>query len=299
MLGLRSVVLIFLAFCLACGPTITTSPVDSTTVILSLHELYLATYKNPEENLALAAKMRPLSIMEYYAYQLKEALDAPAIVSGYQIPNSRQTLLGMARHYQSLAARFPTVEKFWAVAKYNPAPTISEEQFRANLSSIFTSARFPRRSSLQLGAGFSLPFSSCQIAAPANQSIFYSGRTGVTDSSNNQTTNISAEVKAYDIAEAGGGMTIYQALKSRGIGPPDDWKTASAEFARCAKGRVLVVLGIDQKIGSVWSTVELPALQNNTSVTQIDYIDPAQVTDTYLNEIRSGHKNEFASALTD
>ena len=54
----------------------------------------------------------------------------------------------------------------------------------------------------------------------------------------------------------------------------EKWKFTSMEYAKQASGKVRVVLGENVRADSVWLTYELPALKQNTNVSQIIKIDP-------------------------
>jgi hypothetical protein len=61
------------------------------------------------------------------------------------------------------------------------------------------------------------------------------------------------------------------------------WITASRKFAEGASGEARVVLGETQP-GSIWETVQLPALKKNGRITRVVLIDPATGEESTLFE---------------
>jgi len=60
------------------------------------------------------------------------------------------------------------------------------------------------------------------------------------------------------------------------------WQNASRNFAVGASGDVKAVIGSTLRPGSVWETVELPALKANPNVTSITTIDPSTGVKTVI-----------------
>ncbi|MCX2681993.1 hypothetical protein OOZ15_18725 [Galbibacter sp. EGI 63066] len=60
------------------------------------------------------------------------------------------------------------------------------------------------------------------------------------------------------------------------------WKEVSKLYANEAVGDVRAVIGKDLRPGSVWETVELPALKANKNVTRIFTIDPVTLKETLI-----------------
>jgi hypothetical protein len=120
------------------------------------------------------------------------------------------------------------------------------------------------------------------FATEPDSAVFWSGKTN----------GVGGEDVAGDIATSQGGTTLEQLAASRGITLPpwnqndpasvQVWQQASQAFANGAKGTVRVVLGDAVRPGSIWESVELPALQANPSVTQIIRVDPATGAETVI-----------------
>jgi uncharacterized protein YukE len=112
------------------------------------------------------------------------------------------------------------------------------------------------------------------FATDPDTAFFWSGRT----------QNVGGESVALEHARAGGGTTLEELMRQRGIElpewDPDDptavslWSEASAAYADQANGVVRAVIGQDLRLGNVWENAELPVLRNSPNVTQIVRIDP-------------------------
>ena len=281
---------------LGCGDVSSVPGDEPKLVKISLSDLYLRTYGDQAKMAARVAKVKSLTLTAYYTQLLENALDTSAIVAGYQIPNSRQSLLGLANYFAALGKKYPTVGDYWQAVHYSPTLTVSEVQFRANLSTMFNLGDFSPRTALGLGAGFSRPNflnGNCTVKAPENESIFFSG----------STDGIKSQDVAEQIAAFGGGWTIYDAVEANTgkTTPPGSWTLASSEFARCAKGKVLAIIGKDNSLNGMWATVELPALKENPNVKEIRIMDPSDVTyqdmikfrnDKTMNQFSSNHMVE-------
>lgn len=113
------------------------------------------------------------------------------------------------------------------------------------------------------------------LATKADEAVFWSGKTA----------GIGGADVAGEIAKSVNGTTLEQLMAERGVelpvwdaGNPASvaaWENASQSFAEGAKGNVTAVIGDMLRPGNVWETKELPALLNNSAVTQITKIDPA------------------------
>lgn len=107
------------------------------------------------------------------------------------------------------------------------------------------------------------------FGTPRNEAVFWSGLGPK-----------GPEIAAQYVARSGG-TTLERTPGAQQLPRynPDDpatavvWSTASGSFARGASGHVRVLLG-DSSPGSIWNTVELPALRANPLVTSITAIDP-------------------------
>lgn len=60
------------------------------------------------------------------------------------------------------------------------------------------------------------------------------------------------------------------------------WENASRNFAAGARGDIRAVIGSTLRPGSVWETIELPALKANPNVKSITTIDPATGVETVI-----------------
>lgn len=108
-------------------------------------------------------------------------------------------------------------------------------------------------------------------AAP-DEAVFWSGIPG-------------GNIAAGRWAAQHGGTTLEQAVAKRGLQLPkfnprdpaavSAWRKASEEFAKGARGDV-IVLQVDEgvRLGSIWAKVEYPALISNPNVTSITALNP-------------------------
>ena len=120
------------------------------------------------------------------------------------------------------------------------------------------------------------------FATNSGEAVFWSGKTN----------GVGGGDTAGCIATACGGTTLEQLMVSKGITLPAwdasnpsvvaVWQDASKSFAQGASGDVNAVLGSTLRPGSVWETVELPALKANPNVTSITTIDPATGSKTVI-----------------
>jgi hypothetical protein len=113
------------------------------------------------------------------------------------------------------------------------------------------------------------------LGAKPNESFFWSG----------STDGIGGVERAAELARAGGGKTLEDLLRERGIPEPttmDGWIELSRQFAQEASGEVRAVVGESTRPNSVWESVELPALMNNPNVTKITIIDPKTGAETVI-----------------
>ena len=116
---------------------------------------------------------------------------------------------------------------------------------------------------------------TASFATNAGEAVFWSGKT----------SGVGGADVARSIAASQGGTTLEQLARGRGIELPvwdagnpasvQAWQDASRAFAENANGTVTAVIGDSLRPGSVWETIELPALEANRNVTQIIRIDPA------------------------
>ncbi len=120
------------------------------------------------------------------------------------------------------------------------------------------------------------------FATNSGEAVFWSGKTN----------GVGGADAAGCIASACGGTTLEQLMANKGITLPAwdasnpatvaAWQNASKSFAQGASGDVNAVLGSTLRPGSVWETVELPALKANPNVTSITTIDPATGVKTII-----------------
>jgi hypothetical protein len=120
------------------------------------------------------------------------------------------------------------------------------------------------------------------FATNSGEAVFWSGKTN----------GVGGADAAGCIASACGGTTLEQLMANKGITLPAwdasnpatvaAWQNASKSFAQGASGDVNAVLGSTIRPGSVWETVELPALKANPNVTSITTIDPATGVKTII-----------------
>lgn len=120
------------------------------------------------------------------------------------------------------------------------------------------------------------------VAPPPDGAFFWSGRTseGLGIGPESAGGNGAADLHA----ESRGGTTLEGLLDRNGVSPPkwsfDDqaaqewWSNVSGIYADNVRGLVRAVIGSNLRPGSVWETVELPRLMNNSNVTAIIIIDP-------------------------
>jgi RHS repeat-associated protein len=109
------------------------------------------------------------------------------------------------------------------------------------------------------------------LATGAGEARFWSGIAG-------------AEKTADAWAAKNGGATLNQTAAARGVKlPPWDpanpasvaaWKQVSGEFARGARGDIIVLQEDLVRVDSIWAEIEFPALKSNPNVTSITHIDP-------------------------
>jgi uncharacterized protein YukE len=112
------------------------------------------------------------------------------------------------------------------------------------------------------------------FATDPDTAYFWSGRT----------QNVGGESVALEHARAGGGTTLEELMRQRGIELPEwdpdnpdvvsVWSVASAAYAEQANGVVRAVIGQDLRPGNVWESAELPVLRSSPDVTQVVRIDP-------------------------
>jgi hypothetical protein len=120
------------------------------------------------------------------------------------------------------------------------------------------------------------------VATSADEAFFWSGRTD----------GVGGEQVAREIAESQGGTTLERLVEIRGIKMPEwnpnnaatvrAWEELSREYAKNASGTIRAVVGESRRGGSLWETVELPALMENANVTKIIVIDPATKVETVV-----------------
>ncbi|MHB8255492.1 MAG: hypothetical protein ACYDEV_17855, partial [Acidiferrobacter sp.] len=120
------------------------------------------------------------------------------------------------------------------------------------------------------------------FATNPNEAVFWSGKTN----------GIGGVNVAGDIAQSTGGTTLEQLMASKGIALPawdasnpavvEAWQNASLNYAQGASGSVNAVIGSTLRPGSVWETIELPALRANPKVTEINVIYPATKAKTVI-----------------
>jgi hypothetical protein len=120
------------------------------------------------------------------------------------------------------------------------------------------------------GAGGTAAAAANKFATKPNEATFWSGLG----------SNGAEAAQKYN--KANGGKTLEQVMAERGIQMPEwdrnnpasiqAWRDASESFAKGAQGEVRAVLG-EVREGSIWNTVELPALKNNPAVTKIIGVD--------------------------
>lgn len=107
------------------------------------------------------------------------------------------------------------------------------------------------------------------FATDPDTAFFWSGRT----------QNVGGESVALEHARAGGGTTLEELMRQRGIElpewDPDNaevvslWSEASAAYADQANGVIRAVVGQDLRPGNVWESAELPVLRESPNVTKI------------------------------
>ncbi len=115
-----------------------------------------------------------------------------------------------------------------------------------------------------------------------NKSFFWSGKTN----------GVGGATRALEIAKSKGGTTLEGLIDSKNIQLPnwdlanpqslEAWKEVSKLYANEAVGDVRAIIGKDLRPGSVWETVELPALKANKNVTRIFTIDPVTLKETLI-----------------
>lgn len=120
------------------------------------------------------------------------------------------------------------------------------------------------------------------FATNSGEAVFWSGKTN----------GIGGVDAAGCIATACGGTTLEQLMASKGITLPAwdvsnpsvvaAWQNASRSFAEGASGSVNAVIGTTLRPGSVWETIELPALKTNPNVTDITIVDPTTGVKTVI-----------------
>lgn len=123
---------------------------------------------------------------------------------------------------------------------------------------------------------------SKDFATETGQAFFWSG----------STDGIGGPEIAARLAAGRGGTTLEKLAADRGIRLPEydpanaesvtAWEEASELYARGAKGTVYAVVGKTVRSGSVWSRIEMPALEANPKVTKIISIDPATHVETTI-----------------
>jgi hypothetical protein len=121
-----------------------------------------------------------------------------------------------------------------------------------------------------------------KFETPPNTAFFWSGRTN----------GVGGEARALEIANSYDGATIEKLISTENIEMPvyrpDDpfskkaWNDASYEYANRASGEVKVILGKQLRPESVWETVELPTLLNNSNVTKITAVDPHDLSEEII-----------------
>ncbi len=118
------------------------------------------------------------------------------------------------------------------------------------------------------------------FATEADQAYFWSG------------LGRGGDKVAAELAATRGGTTLEQITKTRGIDLPtwdaanpasvQAWQNASRSYAEGASGNVRAVIGDSLRPGSIWETIELPALKANPNVTRIIQINPATGVETVI-----------------
>lgn len=116
------------------------------------------------------------------------------------------------------------------------------------------------------------------LRTETGKAFFWSGRTN----------GIGGEVKALEIAQSKGGITLEGLLKEKGIEMPkfsDNpklWEEASAEYAKQASGEIRAVIGKELRVDNLWENIELPVLKSNPNVAKIIVIDPETLIETTI-----------------
>jgi filamentous hemagglutinin len=118
------------------------------------------------------------------------------------------------------------------------------------------------------------------FATEADQAYFWSG------------LGRGGDKVAAELATTRGGTTLEQITKARGIDLPtwdaanpasvQTWQNASRAYAEGASGNVRAVIGDSLRPGSIWETIELPALKANPNVTRIIQVNPATGVETVI-----------------
>lgn len=121
------------------------------------------------------------------------------------------------------------------------------------------------------------------FATATDQAFFWSGRT----------EGVGGPGIASELAAGKGGTTLEGLVAQRGINLPTydpanpasvaAWEQASQSYAEQASGTVYAVVGQTLRSDSVWSRIELPALESNPNVTKIVTIDPVTHIETVLH----------------
>lgn len=121
------------------------------------------------------------------------------------------------------------------------------------------------------------PGAKLDLGTAPDEAFFWSG----------STDRVGGAERAAELAREGGGKTLEDILRERGIPEPttmEGWIELSRELAEGASGEVRAVVGANSRPNSVWETVELPALLANPNVTKITVIDPKTGAETVLFE---------------
>jgi hypothetical protein len=125
-------------------------------------------------------------------------------------------------------------------------------------------------------------FKDEQLKTESNTAYFWSGNSN----------GIGGKDFAMNHAAKNSGTTLESLMKNQGIEMPTwdisapnsikAWEDASARYAGQASGEVHALIGTTQRQNSVWRTIELPTLMDNTNVSKIILIDPETLKQTII-----------------